>query len=156
MISLKDIGWIAGLLEGEGSFQYEHSPRIMLVMTDEDVIRKAASIFKVSYNKYESNLGYKTSYRLTVNGQVAIEWMFTIYSLMGKRRQLKILEMINYWKTKKRIRGTKDTFPCGHPRISSNFTAIRNCRTCVNKRNKEYYELKRKLAYENSTEIKEW
>ena len=45
--------WLAGILEGEGSFMKgvpsnPNSPRIAIQMTDKDVLEKVAAIFKVS------------------------------------------------------------------------------------------------------------
>ncbi len=33
-----DIAWLAGLLEGEGSFWFNGSPRVKVAMTDQDIM----------------------------------------------------------------------------------------------------------------------
>ena len=124
MITIKDIAWIAGLLEGEGCFITHNSkghdyPEIHLCMSDEDVVIKASGIMKkeIKFNKsgfidfgsnilkrgvdkYPSNKfnKCKDQYTHQLSGNIAIQWMMTLYSLMGKRRQSKILEIINAWK----------------------------------------------------------
>ena len=43
----KELHWLAGLLEGEGCFTFNtYSPVIMLAMTDEDEVRRAATLMK--------------------------------------------------------------------------------------------------------------
>ncbi len=46
--------WLAGLLEGEGSFlkpppSAPNTPRITLQMTDEDVVQRVQEIFDLTY-----------------------------------------------------------------------------------------------------------
>jgi hypothetical protein len=102
MITTNQINYVAGLLEGEGCFFVRGgSAGIHLTMTDEDVVRKVKSIISpkssvcVGRPKY-----YRQSkvYTVNVTGFVAIQWMLTIYTLMGKRRKNKILEIISAWK----------------------------------------------------------
>lgn len=108
-VSNLDIAWMAGLLEGEGSFcvgkrkvkdkEYKRV-LISLVMTDRDVVQKAANLFECNVGpptqpKYP---GSKLIHRLSVCGQRAIEWMMTVYPLMGERRQMQIEKCIEAWK----------------------------------------------------------
>src|SRR5205807_7307521 len=97
---MNDVHWLAGLLEGEGSFvvrhtwhprkpiQY-HSPRIQVSMLDGDVIKRVAKILGTN-----STIGTKCpGGRTTVayaNGDLAVSWMMTLYPLMGMRRRAKI------------------------------------------------------------------
>lgn len=104
-LTSQEINWIAGLLEGEGCFQTRgenHNPYIQLVMTDSDVVIKAAKILgchKVIEGKPTTKVGKKI-YRTCVYGRRAMGWMMTIYSLMGERRQQKIEECLKQWKNK--------------------------------------------------------
>lgn len=99
---LTDIHYIAGLLEGEGSFCYSHNSgiRISIEMIDSDTIDKIKNIMSPStrigiYNHdLKSN---KEKYHFIVSGQLAIEWMMTLYSLMSSRRKARIKEIINIW-----------------------------------------------------------
>ena len=98
MVSLKDIYWLAGLLEGEGCFHIrtKHNPIIQLAMTDLDVMIHAAQIlgaYKVVKCKQDTR-GGKRLYRLNVYGRRAIGWMLTLFSLLGERRQAKIKECV--------------------------------------------------------------
>ncbi len=106
MITTNQIHWVAAILEGEGYFGIgNNSPRIQLAMTDLDVVEKAKNLLdntKIisSHSAIECKDGSirKTRYSLTLTGNIAIQWMMTIYSLMGLRRKTKIREILFYWK----------------------------------------------------------
>lgn len=96
-----EIYWLAGILEGEGCFTMQPtSPRIQLKMCDEDIIIKARSLMQEDSRIFiipaEGNR--KTSYRISIHGIRAIEWMMTLYPLMGRRRKEKIREVVKIWK----------------------------------------------------------
>lgn len=107
-ISVKDIAWVAGILEGEASFttsgRYNY-PGISLEMTDLDIVERVRTIVDPLgiVGVYERNReGFtKPSYRLSLNGTRAIQWMMTIYPLMSLRRKTKIRELLHYWKSLK-------------------------------------------------------
>ncbi len=95
-ISEKDLYWLAGLLEGEGSF-LESPPSkpnrisIQLEMTDEDIVKKAADLLMVPvYKPKKRNDKHKQTFRLKVNCAKAAEWMILLKPLMGIRRQSQI------------------------------------------------------------------
>lgn len=99
-----DIYWLVGLLEGEGTFIIvkDKYPRISVEMTDLDIIQRARDIMDSSTNirsrGFKGESHYKTQYNFSIEGQKAIEWMMTIYSLMGNRRKERIREIIQSWK----------------------------------------------------------
>jgi hypothetical protein len=109
--NIKDIYWLAGLLEGEGYFGLHHSftdgykykkVRIAIKMNDKDIITKVHKILNCSCQITEQRDKYGFSrnmqYVTYVNGKKAIGWMLTLYPLMGHRRKAKIIEIINEWK----------------------------------------------------------
>lgn len=93
MIKLTEIAWLAGLLEGEGYFSLRSGryPQIVLSMTDEDIVVKAAFLMGARINR-SGNLW--TSH---INGAYAIQWMMTLYPYLGKRRRERITEAIKFW-----------------------------------------------------------
>lgn len=101
MITSNQINWIAGILEGEGCFSHQGTPRIDLVMTDEDVIARARDILnkneKIAITKAKLD-NRKTSYKIVIFGSLAMSWMMSIYPLMGRRRKEKIREILILWK----------------------------------------------------------
>ena len=112
------LAWLAGLLEGEGSFQtysrvtkhvkkdgtlgvYRSSyPRIQVQMTDKDVVEKVAALFNRACCGPYKREGAKDVYAAQVNGKDALALMQQLLPLMGKRRSLKMREVIDAY-TKK-------------------------------------------------------
>ena len=111
MTKITDIHWIAGLLEGEGNFTYGTGAQLRIWMTDEDTISKARSIMdpntKILIDDRKGNR--QTVYGFFVYGNLAIQWMMTIYSLVGRRRKEKIREILLKWKNEKRIISSDET-----------------------------------------------
>jgi len=113
MISTKDIAWLAGLLEGEATFNLAGgwnqvrptNPRIVLCMTDEDVCRRAHTLLGGKmYGPYRSSTfkaHYKSYFRVDVTAARAAGWMMTLYPLLGERRQAKVREILAVWRDTK-------------------------------------------------------
>ena len=88
-----DAHWLAGLLEGEGSFMKgpPSSPNLPIVkveMCDEDVIHHAAHLLNASVtiiDRYPER-GYKRVFRITLKGSRAVQLMLGLRPLMGDRR----------------------------------------------------------------------
>lgn len=89
--------WLAGLLEGEGSFlkgppSRPNAPVIKLQMKDEDVVRRAAKLMgTTSCSESEpDNPKWSKTYITYVRGGKAIELMRRLRPYMGIRRQAQI------------------------------------------------------------------
>lgn len=112
MISTAQIHWIAGLLEGEGTFTKTTpasqtlgscSIRVGFSSTDQDVTLKLAnllgfgSIHRITpkTNRWSS----REQFRWETAGIRAAGLMMTVYTLMGKRRQEKIRELLAYYRS---------------------------------------------------------
>jgi hypothetical protein len=98
-IDLCNLYWLAGFLEGEGSFRNKNKkrnhplPTIMACNTDEDVIVHASNLMEVNHYRLERHhggLGKKPIYRLEVYGPKAHAFMLMLKPLMGSRRQAQI------------------------------------------------------------------
>lgn len=136
------IGYIAGLLEGEGSFGFvsEASSTIYLKMTDYDVVLKAASIMGVNPNKIrlaQKVLDHKQGYEFRLFGRDAIKWMRIIRPFMGERRGAKINEIVNTILSKKPFYELGDDFcpKAGHSikhswEYNIQLDGSRQCRRC--------------------------
>lgn len=93
-----NFGWLAGLLEGEGSFMKgppssPNNPRISIQMTDEDVIARVAHIFGVRYvssRRYKKNKNWKPSFGVILRGKKAVQMMKDLEYWMGDRRREQI------------------------------------------------------------------
>lgn len=102
-IEKEDLAWLAGLLEGEGSFmlgrnivneRLYHYPKIVVAMTDEDVIARAAGLFGTSVYVIPPTEGRKQQWRAQKNGSGAAEIMVALLPHMGIRRSAKIEEIL--------------------------------------------------------------
>lgn len=92
-----ETAWLAGLLEGEGSFgqvRNTNGCHLSLSMTDEDVVRKAAKlmdIYKVvAYERKKQKPHHKQQWYLHVCGDTAVSIMTCILPYMGQRRSQRI------------------------------------------------------------------
>lgn len=145
-VDVRDVAWLAGLLEGEGCFEtHKNSPGLRLNMTDEDVVARAAGILGVprparSYLRDNR----KPLWALSVHGAHAIEWMKVILPYMGGRRTAKIEEVIAAYVAHKANGGRKYTTrgmrvmaKC-HPDRREHAKEL--CRNCYQKRNVERYK----------------
>jgi hypothetical protein len=102
-----DIAWLAGLLEGEGSFMIRGgSPRLVLQSTDLDVVQRAARLFgckvpETADYKPKGKATYKPVYGARIFGMRALGWMMTLYSLLGQRRRAQVRTVIGEWQLSK-------------------------------------------------------
>lgn len=92
-----DLYWLAGLLEGEGSFvagppSSPNCPRIQLPMTDRDVVEHAARLLDrpVWRSDRGQEFGYKPVFLTALKGAAAVQLMKALRPAMGQRRQAQI------------------------------------------------------------------
>lgn len=102
-----ELAWLAGLLEGEGSFlmyrchvggrEYRY-PKISVNMTDRDVIEHAARLLggnKMYPLPPSKEPNRKPAFRAHVSGWKAAELMRQAYPLLGHRRRARIDEILS-------------------------------------------------------------
>jgi hypothetical protein len=87
-----DLLWLAGLLEGEGTFDAHRGkyPRIRLAMTDRDVVGRAASLMDTKIRLALHPAPAQPTWHSEVSGEKAAEIMREILPHMGSRRSGKI------------------------------------------------------------------
>jgi len=98
-VDKKDLFWLAGLFEGEGSFVKPAPceakyPRLRITMTDFDIIQKVMSLFNVKYIHTRKDEKRRNRYVVSKGGKEAVEFMKQLRPLMGQRRQAQIDEAI--------------------------------------------------------------
>jgi len=153
-LRVRNIAWVAGVLEGEGCFSLQLNPfRLMVSMnsTDLDVVERMYTITGLGTVYYKTKLAgsqmtgrFKTNkdahdWRISKNSD-AIALMMTVYPLMGERRQAKIRDCIHAWKEYRK------TCKNGHLREHGKS----RCDTCLSeqqKKSKEKIELEKLLGY---------
>jgi hypothetical protein len=103
----EDLIWLAGYLEGEGSFMppvpsAPNRPTIQVAATDEDVIARVSALWGVSYwrSSERRNPAWKPYFRVVIRGARAVELMRDLRPLMGNRRQQQIDRAIDGWAPK--------------------------------------------------------
>ncbi len=95
-ISGPDLCWLAGLIEGEGTFlagppSSPRSPAVQLSMVDRDIVERAGELLGAAVTVVPSRReGWKTAYCVRVRGARAVPWMQRLRPLMGTRRQAQI------------------------------------------------------------------
>ena len=91
-----ELHWLAGLLEGEGTFMVgpPSSPGLPVIavnMADHDVMARLGRIFERKVQVLRPrNARWQTSYQVRVLGREAVRWMSLLRPLMGSRRQAQI------------------------------------------------------------------
>lgn len=113
----KDLYWLAGLLEGEGSFQKPMPsepkyPRLTLSMNDLDIVTKVATFFgrKYIYTRKRKLSHHKDTYSTMTKGKRAIQFMWDLYPLLGERRKQQIENAIGAKPTTEYISTDEDWF----------------------------------------------
>lgn len=106
-----DVAWMAGLLEGEGSFvkrKVGGLPAISIQMTDEDVIARLADMWGVKYHRSTDsrNPDWKPCFSCAIRGSNAVEVMKLVVPHMGARRSKKIRSLMDEWEATERTIGS--------------------------------------------------
>jgi hypothetical protein len=97
-ITSHDLHWLAGLLEGEGSFlkgppSAPGLPVISLQMTDEDVVARVARMFGRTPSSWQApHDRWQRTFITRATGAKAVAWMHALHPLMGNRRRQQIDE----------------------------------------------------------------
>lgn len=101
-----ELGWLVGILEGEGSFGLHNSQVIEVNMTDEDTIYKVASIYErvlgiaVNVTEIQKSRG-KDVYCVRIYGERARIIMRLVVTHMSYRRRQIIWQCLNGFKPPK-------------------------------------------------------
>lgn len=95
-IAISDLHWLAGLLEGEGTFiagppSAPRTPAVQVSMVDRDIIDRAAALLDCAVTVVPARRdGWRTAYSARVRGPRAVKWMQRLRPLMGRRRKEQI------------------------------------------------------------------
>ena len=109
MISVRELEWLAGFLEGEGSFSWNRSGnggtlRVEVWSIDEDVVARSvklvgAKIMRRVLTPREGIIrSIQPQFGWVLYGKHAAGLMMTLYSLMGARRKEQIKRALAIWK----------------------------------------------------------
>ena len=100
-----ELGWLVGLLEGEGHFRHQNrTQRVTINSTDEDVVYKVAALFEkitgvpchpVVKDPSKYNPNAKPQWYLQLYGENARAVMLTVVRHMAYRRRQRIWQCLN-------------------------------------------------------------
>ena len=136
MISSVDIGWIAGLLEGEGSFDYHaRTPRVSCGQKQREPLERLQKLLGGKIHLLKTGMSTWAVY-----GAKAAGLSMTILPLLSPRRGGQVLKMLATWKLAPH-RGdhyrARTHCPAGHfytPENTSLWKGKRRCKTCHRER----------------------
>jgi hypothetical protein len=132
------VTWLAALIEGEGTFvALRGSPRIVLAMTDRDVIEQANRAFAATgqvtiSRRNGARAHWRTIYRFALSGAAAAGWMMILYQFLGERRQIKIRDILHAWAKGPAQNRYRIVCPLGHPLVFNR--TQRYCAICARAR----------------------
>lgn len=132
-----DLSWVAGIMEGEGSFFLARRqrkarntyvyPKVSVEMCDEDVIQTIKCVLgsgnvTTSTRNKNRNEGWKISYKLTWEGSSAVKIMELLLPLMHSRRSNKIKEVLRInederARAKANFKATRATYIPNHRKV---------------------------------------
>lgn len=92
----EDVIWLAGLLEGEGTFDLHRKKyaRVRVAMTDRDVVGRAATLIGSRVRLSLKPAPYQATWHAEVSGTKAVEVMSAVLPFMGSRRSGKIASIL--------------------------------------------------------------
>lgn len=100
MMDIRELFYVAGVVEGEGSFMHNKCLCISVQMTDRDIVERISRCFGIRargpYQPKQKNA--KPTWVCGVYGQRAAGWMMTLWTLMGERRRAQIEKALDGWK----------------------------------------------------------
>ena len=102
MLSQRDLGWVAGFLEGEGSFTLTAAkhPRVIAVQVAHEPLDRLFMFFGGSIcEKKPNGFGKKPLRSWAVNGAKAVGIMMTLYPIMSPERKAQIKRTLAAWKS---------------------------------------------------------
>lgn len=114
--SSEEIAWLAGILDGEGSFLLNRSivggkvylyPKITVNMTDLDVMERVADLFGTSTYVLPKKEDRKQAWRASIQGAGAVSLMRLLRPWMSERRGEKIDELVAYWEARSSARAQR-------------------------------------------------
>lgn len=147
-VSTHDLYWLAGLMEGEGSFLTRRRGREIVVSvgsTDKDVIDRVDLMIKASRKVRLLPSGKTFHTWVLARQQDVAGLMMTLLPLMGHRRQRKIMDCLSAWKLVPTHRRNWSECSHGHPLSGENLRVLsegkytkRRCVECGKLRQRKY------------------
>lgn len=126
-ITIEDMHWAAGILEGEAgiSMSDKYRPQIALEMCDYDIVHRMSLLLKRPfYTRPGKKRGYKRSYTVISSGYQFVDVTEQFYHLFGERRREQIDECLAKWNARPVKRARRNL----HQQVGSLIASTRNKR----------------------------
>lgn len=101
----EEVAWVAGVLEGEGCFDYNRTPkypRVRLEMADGDVVERVHALVgcgRISEPTSRNPGRWRATKLLVINGRDNVEpLLVAIRPWLGERRGAKVDELLDTWR----------------------------------------------------------
>lgn len=152
-LAIKQLYWIAGFLEGEGCFYWDHSAFcISANQVQVSVLKKLRGLVGGTFNIRRFTDGRNQIGVWKLTGRAAVALSMTLYCLLSERRMEQIKKGLDVWRksiSMTDINRAKTHCPDGHPYNDQNTVltrtgkgyVTRTCKTCLRLRNREYRSL---------------
>lgn len=120
-MQVNDIGWFAGLFEGEGHIYYNNRALVMMIgTTDRDVLEKviiATGVGRIRGPRHDGNANHKPIYEWCLTSRNAVlDLAEKIIPYMGIRRTEQINRVTKDLERLREKRILKPSEPCGYVR----------------------------------------
>ena len=133
-VSIRDIHWTAGFLEGDGSFLFgtNRTPLITAAQVQRWPLEKLQCLYggKINLTIYKNRPKWSNIYRWSLTGERAAGLMMTLYPLMWTRRRGQILLALGGWKAAPVPKKYRTHCERGHEYTESNTYRHENSRQC--------------------------
>ncbi len=133
-MTLRDIYWTAGFMEGDGSFLFGKSRHLTATASQVQrwPLERLQNLFGGRISEHQpKNPKWSLIHVWTLTGATAAGLMMTLYSLMSEHRKGQIKQALDGWKTKKVPNVMKRSCPQGHPYTEENTRLYKNQRRCL-------------------------
>lgn len=129
-MKMSDLHWVAGFLEGEGSFSFKSSLALTASQVQLQPLQRLQSLFggAIFTEKRVQKRSTQICSAWYLYGYRAAGLMMTLCPLMSPRRQEQIRLSLAIWRTKKIANGQRMACPKGHPYSQSSRPG--RCRYC--------------------------
>ena len=151
MITLSDLSWTAGFLEGEGCFFVNRRcPGVTATQVQLWPLRRLLALFGGSLRlqrRQHLNANHRDAYAWEIQGSFACGLMMTIYPLVSPERQKQICRALVLWKSANVGARYRHACPQGHQYsmtwVDARGRTHRGCTLCRREANRRYDKTRR-------------
>lgn len=156
-ISVLELYWASGFLEGDGSFVFlkrGHTLRVMASQVQQEPVNRLQALFGgYLYLVPTKRPKSQPCYHWIAEASQSAGLMLTLYPLLSEQRRRQIRNALQQWVSRPPANKYKSVCPQGHPLTPENtlYDPHRRCRTCrrgQQRQAKSRYRLKAALNHQ--------